>query len=397
MLSRLPFFLLILLFVSLGIKEGYSQNQKIAEIPFKLNDGHMIIRLSLNEAGPFNFIFDSGAGGTLISERVTDSLGIEASLSRKNVGVSGEHKVGLIKGIELSFDENEIANTNLLTTSTYFEEIDDGSKVHGVVGYAILSRYVVEVNNDRKSLILYDMNNYGYSGQGEELPIYLVQNLPIINGSSGMYNDTSFEGQFMVDTGARSELIISSPTVIQYEMAENIGKYYTVRANIGTSSRRTKMRYGRLKEFAFGSFKFDDIPVALSSDNKGVLSMDFINGIIGNRLLQRFDITFDYNRSVIYFEARNEIKKDYIVNLSGFNLYFVSAKPIIKNLIDRSPADYAGLRNGDEIISINGVLIENLESSEIRNAFTVEGEKIALVIKRNNKFKYTEFKPKPLI
>ena len=38
-----------------------------------------------------------------------------------------------------------------------------------------------------------------------------------------------------------------------------------------------------------------------------------------------------------------------------------------------------------------------MSAEEIRQAFTKEGEKIALVIKRNNKFKYTEFKPEPLI
>jgi C-terminal processing protease CtpA/Prc len=157
------------------------------------------------------------------------------------------------------------------------------------------------------------------------------------------------------------------------------------------------MRYGRLASFQFAAHKFDDIPVALSSDNKGVLSMDFIDGIIGNKLLQRFNVIFDYENEQVILEPGASFDSEYSVNLTGFSLSFKAAQPVIKNLIDRSPADKAGLRNGDQIISINSVLVENMTTEEIREAFTREGETLAIVIKRNNKFKYTEFRPEPLI
>ena len=156
------------------------------------------------------------------------------------------------------------------------------------------------------------------------------------------------------------------------------------------------MRYGRLASFGISEYDFDDIPVALSSDNKGVLSMEFMDGLIGNRLLQRFNLVFDYQKSVLYLEPL-KLESEYSINHTGFTLNFEEGKPMIKNLIDRSPADKAGLRNGDEIISINGVLVENMTSQEIRDSFNKEGETVAIVIKRNNKYKYTEFKPRPVI
>jgi C-terminal processing protease CtpA/Prc len=224
-----------------------------------------------------------------------------------------------------------------------------------------------------------------------------VQNLPIVDALVKIYNGTEFQGQFMVDTGARTDVIVSSPSVVKYDLAENVGKYYTLRASIGTSTRRTKMRYGRLASFEVAGEAFDDIPVALSSDNKGVLAMDFIDGLIGNRLLQRFNMIFDYEHAKLYLEPGPSFNTAYSINLTGFSLSFKDAQPIIKNLIERSPADKAGLRNNDQIISINTVLVENMTTDEIRQAFEKEGETIALVIKRNNKLKYTEFQPKPMI
>ena len=89
--------------------------------------------------------------------------------------------------------------------------------------------------------------------------------------------------------------------------------------------------------------------------------------------------------------------EDYELNLSGFNISFEQGKPIIKNLVDQSPADRAGLRNGDEVISINGKLVEVMLTDDIRQAFFKNGERIEIVIKRNRKFKYTEFTLKSLI
>jgi len=395
MVRRLRFFLAIYLGLIL-FSESTAQNKIVEEVPFFINNGHIIIKIRLNDSAPLNFIFDSGAGATLISKDVSDSLGMLSGARRKNVGVSGEHKVSLIKGIDLHFQDSFLGNINLLSTQTYFEELDNGAKVHGVVGFAILSRYVTEIDNEGKRLLLYNKTDYKYNGYGQSMPIYIVQNLPIIDGNVTMYNGVSFTGQFMVDTGSRSELIISSPTVLKYDIAENIGQHYNLRASIGTSSRRTKMRYGRLASFGISEYDFDDIPVALSSDNKGVLSMEFMDGLIGNRLLQRFNLVFDYQKSVLYLEPL-KLESEYSINHTGFTLNFEEGKPMIKNLIDRSPADKAGLRNGDEIISINGVLVENMTSQEIRDSFNKEGETVAIVIKRNNKYKYTEFKPRPLI
>ena len=180
-------------------------------------------------------------------------------------------------------------------------------------------------------------------------------------------------------------------------MSENIGKYYTVRAKIGSSQRKSKIRYGRLQSIGIGKYNFENIPVALSSDNIGVLAIPNLNGIIGNRILKRFDVIFDYQRGVVYLEPSVLIGDDYFINSSGFNVYFKSGKPFLKDIIDRSPADKAGLKTGDEIISINGKLIEIMATDEIRESFLGLSGKLEIVIMRNKKFKYTEFYLKPLI
>lgn len=357
----------------------------------------MIIKISLNGSDPLNFIFDSGAGATLLTKSVADSLGLNAKFYRNNIGVSGSHKVGVNKGVRLTLGDFEVGSINVLSSNTFFEELDNGEKVYGVIGYAILSEYVVKVDNERSEIILYNRNNFKYDGSGYELPIKLEQNLPLVHANVELFNGTLFEGHFMIDTGSRTDIIMSSPAVRKYAMAENVGKYYTLRTTIGTSNRRSKIRYGRLRLFQLADFSFENLPVALSSDNKGVLSMDIFDGLIGNRLLKRFDIIFNYGRQRIYLEPNEQHDEAYTINYSGFNIIFINGAPFVKNVVDRSPADKAGLRDGDQIISIDAVLVENLSPSEIRDAFQQADVKVELVILRHNKYKFTEFKLKPLI
>ena len=392
-----PVFLIFLIIGQFFNSGAKAQNTPVVTLPFVLNNDHIIIRLRLDDSAPLNFLFDSGAGGTLITKEAADSMLFKTSSKRKNIGVTGAHKVGVIKGVKLSIGDKKLANITLLSTDKPLEELDDGRKVHGIIGYPILSRYIIEIDYSEHVLIFYNRNSYTYSGNGQTLPLDFISNLPISRATIIMYNDMAFEGDFLVDTGARSYMIISSPSVVQYNMAENIGNYYNVRAKIGSSQKRTKFRHGKLRSVEFAGHKFEHLPVALSSDSKGVLSLPDIDGIIGNRLLMRFKVIFDYQHGLIHLEPNDRLEESYELNASGFNINFRQGKPFIKNLIDQSPADKAGLRNGDEIISINGKLVEVMLTDDIRQAFVKEGDKLEIVIQRNRKLKYTEFTLKSLI
>ncbi len=383
-------FLLLTVLCQVFYSVAFSQPNPVTVVPFVLNNDHIIIKVRLNGSDPINFLFDTGAGGTLITKHLADSLGFEVSVKRKNVGVSGAHEVGVIKGAKLDVKDMDLGNITLLRTNTSFEEMDNGQKIHGIIGYPMLSKYVIEVDYDNSELKIYNQGSFNDFSSGSALPIRLDLNFPVVVATVETYNGAKIEGNFIVDTGARADIIISNPTVIEFDMAENVGKYYTLRKKIGSSQRRTKLRYGRLKTVDFGGYLFTDTPVILSSDTKGVLSLPQLNGIIGNRLLQYFRVIFDYHNRYLYLEPKEELGSRYVINCSGFDLTFKDGKPFINNIVDRSPADDAGMRNGDQLISIDGNLTNSIPAKEIREAFSHSGTTIKVVIKRNTRHKLTK-------
>ena len=387
----------LLLIASLFTVSGFSQNQEITRVPFILNNDHIVIQLSINGSANMNFMFDSGAGGVLINRAFADSIGLESASERTNTGAVGTHTVSILKGNSLKIGDAQINGINMMRDENTFEELDSGEEIAGIIGFHILSRFVVKIDYDTFELIFYNRSNYEYDGDGVIMPIVLTYNLPLIVSKVSVNNYTEFEGFFLVDTGARSDLIISSPTVNKFNMIDAVGDHYVLKTEVGSSGKKAKIMYGKVRALEFAEHNFTEVPVILSQAENGVLSFKGIDGIIGNRILKRFNIVFDYTRSLIYLEPNANMSKKYMVNVSGFNISFQRGKPMVKNVIDRSPASRAGLKNGDFIISIEGTVVEDLTSDQIRSYFDNEGKRLKLVIKRGTKLKYTEIRLRALI
>ena len=342
-------------------------------------------------------MFDSGAGGILINKNIADSIGLVADSERVNTGAVGTHRVAILKGISLQLGNISLNSVTMMRDDAGFEELDDGGEVAGIIGFHLLSRYVIEVNYDTHELVFYNRSSFTYDGDGVVQSIVLSYNLPLTVCVVQVDNTTEFEGLFLIDTGARADLLFSSPTVSKYNMIDAIGDHYVLKTEVGSSGKKAKIMYGKVHKLQFAEHEFTQVPAILSQAQAGVLSFDGIDGIVGNRILKRFNVIFDYQRSLIYLEPNGNMAKKYELNVSGFSLFFKSGRPFIKNVIERSPASRAGLRNGDEIISIDGVVANKLDPAVIRDYFRAEGARLKLVIKRGSKLKYTEIKLKSLI
>lgn len=386
------------LFLTLiSILNVYAQNQELTRVPFVLNNDHIIIELTINGSAPLNFMFDSGAGGILISKTVSDSLGLEAASEKTNTGAVGTHMVSILKGNTITLGDVQINSVNMMRDGNKLEEMDDGGEIAGIIGFHILSRFVVRIDYDTMELVLYNRSNYVYEGDGVIVPIVLTYNLPIVVANIKISDSSEMEGFFLVDTGARSYLLFSAPTVEKYNMLEQIGDYYALKTEVGSSGKKASILFGKVKSLRFAEHTFENVPTVLSQAEAGVLSFDGINGIIGNRILKKFNVTFDYQRSLLYLEPNKNLSSPYKVNVAGFSLNFIDGKPYIKDIIEHSPATRAGLRNGDEIVAIEGQVVEKLNHQVVREYFSEDGARLSLVIKRGSKLKYTEIRLKKLI
>ena len=124
--------------------------QLIEKVPIRLIDNLIFIELQINDSSePLNFLFDTGAGVTVIETKIAEKLQLNIS-GETEVGTSGKtlntkesFPNKLTIGEKLNLDDITLVMMDLSHINNYFK-----SDVDGIIGYDLLERVITETNID---------------------------------------------------------------------------------------------------------------------------------------------------------------------------------------------------------------------------------------------------------
>jgi hypothetical protein len=128
----------------------------LTEIPLRLYGSVILMELSIDESGPLTFIFDTGAGGTIINESTAVKLGIVGNETVSRTGGTGNAPVVLSDKHTLDIGELSFRDVTLGITDLEHIEKRFGISIDGVIGWEILSQYTVRIDYDAKLIGIYD-------------------------------------------------------------------------------------------------------------------------------------------------------------------------------------------------------------------------------------------------
>jgi membrane-associated protease RseP (regulator of RpoE activity) len=270
----------------------------------------------------------------------------------------------------------------------------EGMPVDGILGYDIFSRFVVKVDYENQKLTLYEPSSFKYEGKGEILPITLENSNPHLQAKI----DGQYEGNFVIDTGARSELVLYTPFVQKYNFEAKTGKKIDVFSGIGIGG-KAPGKVTRVKSIDIGKFNIPAPVTTLSTSEKGAFASEKIDGNIGGGILKRFTVLFDYPNKRMILEPNAKFSYEDDFDMAGLWLTKEGDTTRVDFVVKNSPADKAKIKEGDLIVKINGQSTQDLLLRDIRNMFKAgEGKKVSLIIiNSEGKEKTVELKLKKLI
>jgi len=359
------------------------------EIDFKLSGNWIFINLKLNQTDSLKFIIDSGVDETIINTRT-------AKLLKYKFDKKGSFS-GALKTDSVYYSENNtifIGNLkldSLILVQIPLENLEEtfGVTIDGFIGEALFKKYIVNIDFVREKIQLYK-DSIDFEQKDSLFPIdfNIINKCPVINTSFILYNNDSMLGNFMIDLGYRNAIAFNNPFIKKNKLLSKLEKFYTFNATgvIGAE----KSYKTRMKTLKFGKQQMDSIPYMLSLSDEGTLSSNDYDGIIGMDILTRFaSIGIDYKNNKMYL-GKYIYKSDSIyseVNCSGIELKKIigTSKVIINAVYENSPASEVGLKEGDELIAIKGIEVNNYELTEIKKILRLKGKKIDLNVKRANK------------
>lgn len=362
----------------INLSEQEEGHQDIT-IPFELIDNRIFFDVYINNSGPYKFILDSG-GSNLISKRVSEQLQIKLSGEFKING-AGDNSQTAFRTMRdhLSISELNLEKQNFividLDTIMYgigFEELD------GLLGYELFNNYLVTINYD-KNIIVLSKNYDDFINSSNKIPLSFWGNKPLIN-----LNVDNIDGQYMIDTGDRSSITFFNPFIDSLNLREKYKSSIINNTGYGIGG-PIPAQVSVVKNLFINNIIINNLIVRLPNLNGGLFSLSGFSGSIGNGVLKKFNITFDYKDEFLILEKNSNYYLDESYDKSGMWLAKNKDRFIVTSLVTNGPAAKAGLKLNDVIISINGINTTNLNLIKIRNelSYLTSGSLIKIIVIRS--------------
>ena len=124
---------------------------------------------------------------------------------------------------------------------------------------------------------------------------------------------------------------------------------------------KANMHVTIIKEFKLGPYRFRNLPTNIVDDVYHVTSYPCLAGLIGNDVLRRFNIILNYDKRIFYLIPNSHFNDPFDYSYTGLDLYQMEGEIRVGEIMSDSPADKAGFKEDDVVISINNNPSQNLQ------------------------------------
>jgi hypothetical protein len=326
---------------------GISTGDGTTIVPFKLINNHMYVEVKLNGKS-YDFLFDTG-GRNVVTPTTARALGLttQGALQGSGVGEKSED-FGLTKVAHMAIGGAHLDDQTFVVIALESLGAVEGRPITGIFGYEVFKRFIVRTDYERRQITLSDPGSFKYSGSGTRVPFTFSDTNPVVNGEID-----GLKGAFTLDTGSRASLDLSSPFVVKNDLVKRWSANFRGVSGWGAGG-AARSSFVRPKMFLLGGIPIPNPVVGLSEQRKGAESDIYVAGNVGAGILKRFNIIWDYPHLQIFFERNKNYGEPDVFDRAGLWANLADHGFIVIDVISGGPADRAGLKGGDNIVSVDG-------------------------------------------
>ena len=373
---------------------------------------------------PLSFLLDNGVKETLLFGEI-DSLRLKntSSFYFKGLGISKsiEGKMSRHNLIEVGGVVDSSHHLYVVTDSAFNLSKNIGVHIHGILGSSFFRNNVVAIDYIKRKIT--------FVRNVDDLDIKLEKyhSYPIMIENDRSYVFAGFQTaieqyqdkKMLLDLGNSDPMMIFEQEIPNYTVTKPaIREYLGFGFNgavYGFKNRITKLQFGD-HTINYPIVSYPDT----NTYDSNRLAIERV-GSVGNQILSRFYIIFDYPNNTVYLRKNKNFNKPYVLDMSGLEVVhegFEFIKHRVTNFIERgddggttinlsaevnylielhstfiidqvrpnSPAEQAGVLGGDKLLKINGRRVGKMKLQDIKNKLQAGQDKeIKLQILRGEK------------
>ena len=361
--------------------------------------GHIYIQGAADSV-PGNFVFDTGA-----SNLYFDSLYYaDGHFNYENIttaklpgaGAKPQDVIVILDSVSFQFADY-LYKTKIVPVLQLKPILGDFSD--GIIGLEYFAESIFELNysqeyvvlhQNKKSLNLIDYHKIELEKIGNRLFLPLsVQINPAIR----------IEGRFQLDFGSGGTVTMTSSIAKKYKLEEEIEEkvaYFTKYGGVGGESSSFEFLSTAV---SLGAFVFDSVVMEFSVDKSGALASNEHLGLLGNGILDRFHVLIDFMEPALYLKSNKDYEKSFEFSRLGFGYVDRNQSMkawIVTGLYKGSHAENSGLQIDDQIISVNEILVADINYRAQKDFFKNVNE-VVMIVKRKGVIKQFQFQLEPVL
>ncbi len=391
-----------------GASRGFlfdNPRDKSITIGFKSTSNLIIIPVRINDSDTLNFILDTGVKYPLITELpYVNKLNLNYLMPVKIQGLGDDYDLTAYRS-----GNNTIKIEGLTAWNQEVQMIIDenfqishmlGLPVHGLIGFDMFKDYIVRIDYSAEKLTLYRPEHYKYRDRRRDiiLPLSIEGDKPYVHTTIVTDDQQEVPVKLMVDTGASDALWLSEKSDSRISLPQNHIETFLGR---GLSGNLYGAK-GRIDGIWVGPLVLSKPIVAFPNSEliDQLITRNDRNGTLGAEILRRFNVTIDYRNSRMTLRPTSRVRENFNYNMSGMEVINpIPGVPVftITDIRENSPAYLAGLRENDQILSLNNSNHQSLELNDINLLLqSRENRKIRITVLRNGEEYKTSFELKSI-
>ena len=373
----------LVFFIITGIlaqKNSTFSARQITRIPFStFSGGIVVIRAQLaGYPDTLNFIMDTGSAGISLDSTTCIRMNIIPVQTDKLIsGVGGVRTISYVNNQSLLLGQIRIDSLYFHVGDYQILSSEYGDRIDGIIGDSFYKRYIVRIDYDSSEMYVYSKGNFKYPKGGFILkPTF--SNLP--SEWAGIHDIREVKARFYFDTGAGLCVLLNSDFIGDSSILNPEKKPFPIQAH-GLGG-KVIMHVTTIKEFKLGPYHFRNLPAHIFDDVYHITSYPYIDGLIGNDVLRRFNIILNYDKRIFYLTPNSHFSDPFDYSYTGLDLYWVQGEIRVGDVMTESPAEKAGFKVDDVVISVNENTSQNLQlyKSMLQNT----GDKVRFVVYRSS-------------
>ena len=191
------------------------KHTKHVTIPFRLIRNMIIIKIKINNEGPFNFILDTGVGLMIITEpKLIDSINLSSKTVIKipglGEGTDNEAYLTPVLDIGIPGMESHEINAAILKTDQFNLSNFAGIPIYGLLGYDFFSNLAIKVNFADSTIIACRPADLRHLNKFTQMPISIEERKPYLHANITFPNGKTVDSKLVIDIGAGHPISIEN-------------------------------------------------------------------------------------------------------------------------------------------------------------------------------------------